>query len=98
MNQFILYLIGIALLWIGAVLGYYARQSILRKRKGSIEAKLQKKISQTKTEAEEILEKARERAKEVVAAAQKDTDRDFCLSAEEAKKYGIIDEVIKGKK
>ncbi len=28
----------------------------------------------------------------------KDTDRDFYLSAEEAKKYGVIDEVIKGKK
>jgi len=29
---------------------------------------------------------------------EKDTDRDFYLSAEEAKKYGIIDEVIKGRK
>ncbi len=29
---------------------------------------------------------------------EKDTDRDFYLSAEESKKYGIIDEVIKGKK
>lgn len=29
---------------------------------------------------------------------EKDTDRDFYLSPEEAKKYGIIDEVIKGKK
>ena len=29
---------------------------------------------------------------------EKDTDRDFYLSAEEAKKYGIIDEVIKGEK
>jgi ATP-dependent Clp protease protease subunit len=29
---------------------------------------------------------------------EKDTDRDFYLSAEEAKKYGIIDEVIRGKK
>ncbi|MCD6500660.1 ATP-dependent Clp protease proteolytic subunit [bacterium] len=29
---------------------------------------------------------------------EKDTDRDFYLSAEEAMKYGIIDEVIKGKK
>ncbi len=28
---------------------------------------------------------------------EKDTDRDFYLSAEEAKRYGIIDEVIKGK-
>lgn len=29
---------------------------------------------------------------------EKDTDRDFYLSAEEAKEYGIIDEVIKSKK
>ncbi len=29
---------------------------------------------------------------------EKDTDRDFYLSAQEAKKYGIVDEVIKGKK
>jgi len=29
---------------------------------------------------------------------EKDTDRDFYLSAEDAKKYGIIDEVIKTKK
>lgn len=28
---------------------------------------------------------------------EKDTDRDFYLSAEEAKKYGVIDEVIKSK-
>lgn len=29
---------------------------------------------------------------------QRDTDRDFFMSAEEAKEYGIIDEVIKNKK
>jgi len=28
---------------------------------------------------------------------ERDTDRDFYLSAEESKEYGIIDEVIKGK-
>jgi len=28
---------------------------------------------------------------------EKDTDRDFYFSAEEAKEYGIIDEVIKTK-
>jgi len=33
-----------------------------------------------------------------IKKVEKDTDRDFYLSAEEAKKYGIIDEVIKGKK
>ena len=28
---------------------------------------------------------------------EKDTDRDFYLSAEESKEYGVIDEVIKAK-
>jgi ATP-dependent Clp protease protease subunit len=32
-----------------------------------------------------------------LAKVEKDTDRDFYLSAEEAKEYGIIDEVIKTK-
>ncbi len=29
---------------------------------------------------------------------EKDTDRDYYLSAEEAKAYGIVDEIVKGKK
>jgi len=33
-----------------------------------------------------------------IKKVEKDTDRDFYLSAEEALKYGIIDQVIKGKK
>ena len=28
---------------------------------------------------------------------EKDVERDFYMSAEEAKKYGIIDEIMKGK-
>ncbi len=30
-----------------------------------------------------------------VAEIEKDTDRDFFMSAEEAKKYGLVDEVVK---
>ena len=33
-----------------------------------------------------------------IAQIEKDVDRDFYLSAEEAKKYGVIDDIIKGKK
>ena len=29
---------------------------------------------------------------------EKDTDRNFFMDAEEAKKYGIVDEIIQGKK
>ena len=32
---------------------------------------------------------------QTVVKVEKDTDRDFYLSAEEAKKYGVIDEIIK---
>jgi len=56
-------------------------------------------------EAKQIL-KIKEKLNQILAKhtgkplkeVEKDTDRDFYLSAEEAKKYGIIDEVIKGKK
>jgi ATP-dependent Clp protease protease subunit len=55
--------------------------------------------------AKEIL-KMRDRINEVLAAhtgqsldkIQKDTDRDYFMSANEAKEYGLIDEVIIGKK
>ncbi|MFY9462345.1 MAG: ATP-dependent Clp protease proteolytic subunit [Candidatus Sungiibacteriota bacterium] len=33
-----------------------------------------------------------------VAAVEKDTDRDYFMNAEEAKQYGIIDEIIKKRK
>jgi len=32
-----------------------------------------------------------------IAQVEKDTDRDYYMTAEEAKKYGIIDEIIKRK-
>ena len=98
MNQLILYLIGIALLWIGAILGYYARQSIIRKRKGSIEAKLQKKITETKTEAKDILEKANAKADKIIDLAQKENHerRDQILKTESIllKREHTLDEKI----
>ena len=32
-----------------------------------------------------------------IAKIEKDTDRDYYLSADEAKEYGIVDEIVKGK-
>lgn len=37
-----------------------------------------------------------ERTGQTVARIEKDSDRDYYLNADEAKKYGIIDEVLKG--
>jgi len=75
MNQVTLLFVGIVCLALGAILGYYARQSIVKRRKGTIEAKLQRKISQTKKEAEEILAGAREKAAKIIAQTQGEVDQ-----------------------
>jgi ribonuclease Y len=74
MNQITLLFVGCVSLALGAVLGYYARQSIAKKKRGTIEAKLQKKISQAKETAEEIISQAREKAGKILSEAQKETE------------------------
>jgi len=73
-NQIGLLLAGFVSLGIGAVLGYYARQSIVKKRKGTIEAKLQRRISQTKEESERMLSETRQKAAEIVSEAQRERE------------------------
>lgn len=53
-----------------------------------------KHIVQLKERLSHILAKHTGRS---IADVEKDTDRDFYMDAEEAKKYGIIDEIIKRK-
>lgn len=73
MNQLTLFLLGIIFLGIGSVLGYYARQSIARKKAGSIEQKLQKRISRAKEESDTILKKAKERTDSIIDQAQEES-------------------------
>ncbi|KPJ71826.1 ribonuclease [Parcubacteria bacterium DG_74_3] len=79
MNQFIPLTVGIVSLSIGSILGYYARQSIAQKRAGTLEQKLQQKISQTKAqakkiiaEAEEVAFRTREKIKREIDARRRD--------------------------
>ncbi|MFC1666747.1 ATP-dependent Clp endopeptidase proteolytic subunit ClpP [Candidatus Omnitrophota bacterium] len=66
---------------------------------------VQGQASDINIQAKEIL-KMRDRINEILAKhagqklekIQKDTDRDYFMSAEEAKKYGLIDEVIADKR
>ncbi len=53
------------------------------------------KILETRKIINKILS---ERTGQTLKKIEKDTDRDFYMSAEEAKKYGIIDEIIESKK
>ncbi len=63
---------GLLALAIGAVLGYFARQSIARKRADTIEITLQKKITQVKKDADEIISKAKEKAEQYYHKAKGD--------------------------
>lgn len=60
MNQITILIIGVFSLTLGSILGYYTRQSLAKKRAGTIEQILQKKISQAKDEASKIVGRARE--------------------------------------
>lgn len=72
MNQFILLFAGVLALFVGSILGYFARQSIAKKQAGTIEEKLQKKISQAKDEAEVLLAQAKQKAQSILAEAEKE--------------------------
>ncbi|GAI27698.1 unnamed protein product, partial [marine sediment metagenome] len=72
MYQFILSLVGVLILAIGATLGYFARQSIARKRADTIEITLRKKITQVKKDADEITSRAKEKAIQIIEKTKRD--------------------------
>jgi ribonuclease Y len=61
-------------LFVGSIVGYYIRQSIARKRAGTIEAELQKRIIQTKQTAEELVSKAKEKVEEIEKKSSTDLE------------------------
>ncbi len=74
MNQLTPLGIGILCLSAGSILGYYARQSIVQKRAGTIEQKLKQKISQAKEQSDKILSDAKKSAFRVKEKVGKETE------------------------
>jgi len=72
MTYLIVLVAGFFVLAMGSLLGYYARQSIARKKADTIELTLQKKISQVKKEAEDIRAKAEEQATKLLEQTKAD--------------------------
>jgi len=70
-----LLLVGLSGLGIGAILGYLARQSIAKRDYATIEAKIQKRISQAKEETENIINQAKEKAQKIIDRSQKEVDQ-----------------------
>ena len=75
MNQLFPLIVGFLALTIGSILGYYARQSIAKRNWRSIEARLQKRISQAKTQSEEILATAKKEAEQILESVKKETNQ-----------------------
>ena len=75
MNQLIPLIVGVVALGIGAVLGYYARQSLARRNYRTIEAKIQRKVSRAKEESEAILTEAKEKASQNFNLSKKEEDK-----------------------
>lgn len=75
MDPFIQIIVGTVCLALGSLLGYFARQSIARKKIGSIEDTLRKRIAQAKTQSEEILSRAKSRASGIMRRAQEEETR-----------------------
>jgi len=98
MNQLIPLLVGIVALGIGAVLGYYARQSIAKKQIGTLEERIQKRISQAKKETESILSEAKQKADQILEAAKREENqrRQELLQTERflLKRENVLDEKL----
>ena len=75
MNQFILLIVGIFALTFGSILGYYARQSIAKKKAGTIEQTLQKRLQKAKETADSILSEAKEKSQKILEVTKEETSQ-----------------------
>lgn len=66
--------VAIVSLAVGSLVGYYVRQSIARKRAGTIEAELQKRITQTKQTIDEMMSKTKEKVEEIERKSYSDLE------------------------
>ncbi|MDP3883109.1 MAG: ribonuclease Y [Candidatus Staskawiczbacteria bacterium] len=75
MEQIIIYaVLGVIALLIGTVVGYYIRQSIAKRRAGSLEAKLQKRVIDVKEETSQMVKKAEQKSADLIEKTQNDID------------------------
>ena len=61
-------------MFVGAILGYFARQSIARRQAGTLEQKISKRAEEVQKESEALLAKARTSAKQIQEAAKAEED------------------------
>lgn len=98
MNQFIPLIVGVVALAAGSIFGYYTRQSIAKKRIGTIEQKLQEKIFQAQKEQDRLLTEAKEKSLALLDAAKREENesRNRLLRTEQLllKREDVLDQKL----
>ena len=74
MDDIISIVIAVVTLGLGTVLGYYIRQGIAKKRAGTLEAKLQKRVIDVKQETGDMVKNAERKSAEILDKTQKEVD------------------------
>jgi len=75
MEQSLVYLIiGAVSVIFGSVLGYYVRQNIAKRRAGTLEAKIEKKVQQAREDMAAMVKKAEKTSAEIIEQGQKEID------------------------
>ena len=67
-------IVAVSALVTGSVIGYYVRQNLAKKRAGSLEARLQKKVIDVKEETTAMVKSAEKKSADIVDRAQKEVD------------------------
>jgi len=75
MTEVLALILSVIALMVGSVLGYYARQSIAKRKIGTIEAEIQKKINEARAKSQLIISEAKERANKLLEEARERVDR-----------------------
>lgn len=60
---------------LGGFIGYWMRQSLVKKRAGTIEARLDKKMAEVRAESESIIREAKEKSSKIVSRTEQETDQ-----------------------
>ena len=92
MDDIISIVIAVLTLVIGGCIGYYMRQRLAKKRAGSLEARLQKRVIDVKQETGDMVKNAEKKSAEILDKTQKEVDeRIFKSSASFADKRNFAD-------
>jgi len=74
MDDIISIVAAVLMLVVGGFIGYYIRQNLAKKRAGTLEAKLQKRVIDVKEETSNLVKNAEKKSSEILEKTQKEVD------------------------